>query len=118
MKAYMVLQDKKHPLFERRQYDIYYTLRVDASKILFNEDVVIPTLSPDETITIHWSDLPQPIHSKTQWVVQNKGLYCDTEKTKRGNLIVQFQIEARVLQQQNPSSSPPLPSQPPSRSKE
>ncbi len=108
--VYMVLQDKKHPLFERQEYDLHYTLQVDAAKIMFNQDVSIPVLSsasdsPEQqqqqpkTITIHWSDLPQPITEKTPWVIPNQGLYCDRQKTRRGNLVVHFQIEARVLQQ-------------------
>lgn len=85
-----VIRDKPHQHFKRDGSDVKYTAKVSLKEALMcNSIVKIPTLE-GETVSLAIKDIIKPTTIKR---VSHRGLPIPKEPNKRGDLIVQFDIQ-------------------------
>ncbi|CAF3929346.1 unnamed protein product [Adineta steineri] len=86
-----IIRDKPHPLFERSNSDIIYRVKLTLKQALLGTLIVIPfldsTKSPYQLRTYQEILTPQ-----TEKRFPNEGLPYPKDPTKRGDLIVKFDI--------------------------
>lgn len=85
-----IIKDKPHPHFKRDGSDIKYTAKISLKEALIGKSVVsVPTLDgPPVTLAI--KDIVKP---STQKRLSGRGLPLPKEPNKRGDLVVQFDIQ-------------------------
>lgn len=83
-----IIQDKPHKLFKREGADIIYTAKISLKEALTGVRISVPTLEGDE-IQVRLSDVVNP---KTTRRISGRGLPHPKDPTRRGDLIVHFDI--------------------------
>lgn len=83
-----IIQDKSHKLFKRDGADIIYTAKISLKEALCGTRLSIPTLEGNE-VPIRISDV---VNSKTVRRISGRGLPYPKDPSKRGDLIVHFDI--------------------------
>lgn len=84
-----LIKDKPHPQFKRDGADIRYTARISLREALCGCTISIPTLT-GERITHRISDVVKPTTTKR---IPGQGLPHSKEPSRRGDLIVSFDIK-------------------------
>lgn len=85
-----VIKDKPHPYFKRDGSDIKYTAKLTLKEALTcNSTIRVPTLDGDP-VTLALRDIVKPTTTKR---LTGRGLPLPKEPNKRGDLIVQFDIQ-------------------------
>ncbi|KAI1289952.1 DnaJ -like protein subfamily B member 4 [Halotydeus destructor] len=84
-----IIRDKPHPLFKRDGSDIKYAAKVTLKEALCGCTVTVPTLT-GEKIQLRISDIVKPTSVKR---IPNQGLPYTKEPSKRGDLVVNFDIK-------------------------
>lgn len=85
-----IIRDKPHPTFKREASDIRYTARITLKQALCGVTVRVPTLS-GEQITLNTTN--EVIKPNTVKRIQGKGLPFPKEPSRRGDLLVAFEIQ-------------------------
>ena len=94
-----IIRDKPHAHFKREGSDIKYTAKISLRQALCGTVVKVPTLS-GETLTI--STAGEVVKPHTVKRLQNRGLPFPKEPSRRGDLVVAFDI--RFPDQVSPST--------------
>ncbi|OTF78836.1 DnaJ molecular chaperone-like protein [Euroglyphus maynei] len=84
-----IIQDKPHKIFKRDGPDITYTAKVSLKDALTGCRVMVPTLDSEE-IPLRMNDVITP---QTIRRISGRGLPYPKEPSKRGDLIVKFDIQ-------------------------
>ncbi|XP_072395606.1 dnaJ protein homolog 1-like [Diabrotica undecimpunctata] len=84
-----VIRDKPHKIFKREDSNIRYTANISLKEALTGCSIMVPTLS-GEQINLQYSS--QVISPKTVKRLIGKGLPFPKEPSRRGDLIVSFDI--------------------------
>lgn len=85
-----IIKDKPHPYFKRDGSDIKYTAKINLKEALTGTGVVrVPTLD-GEPVTLAIKDIIKPSTVKR---ISGRGLPLIKEPNKRGDLLVQFDIQ-------------------------
>lgn len=84
-----VLKDKPHPVFKREGSDLMYTAKITLKQALCGCSVEVPTLM-GPTRTLNFTN--EVIKPSTIKRIQNAGLPLPKELTRRGDLLVTFDI--------------------------
>lgn len=84
-----IIRDKPHPLFKRDGADIKYTLKLSLKEALCGCTKEIPTLAADRIPLI----LTEVIKPTTQKRIHNIGLPFPKDPSRRGDLLVSFEIQ-------------------------
>lgn len=85
-----IIRDKMHPLFKREASDIRYTAKITLKQALCGVTVRVPTLN-GEHITLNTTN--EVIKPSTVKRIQGKGLPFPKEPSRRGDLLVAFDIQ-------------------------
>jgi DnaJ-class molecular chaperone len=83
-----IIRDKPHPLFTRDGSDIKYKAKVSLRQALLGTTVNVPTLSK-RTVAVQFTDVIKPTTIRR---IAGEGLPYPKEPTKRGDLIIEFDI--------------------------
>uniref|UniRef100_U5EYK6 Putative dnaj-like-1 protein n=1 Tax=Corethrella appendiculata TaxID=1370023 RepID=U5EYK6_9DIPT len=86
-----VIRDKPHAHFKREGSDIKYTAKISLRQALCGASVKVPTLGSSEMLTINMNN--EVIKPNTVKRLQGKGLPFPKEPSKRGDLLVAFDIK-------------------------
>ncbi|XP_018327059.1 dnaJ protein homolog 1 [Agrilus planipennis] len=85
-----IIRDKPHPLFKREGSDIKYTAKISLKQALCGCSIEVPTMS-GTTIPLHFTnEIVKPTTIKR---IQGYGLPLPKEPSRRGDLIVNFEIK-------------------------
>ncbi|KZC06517.1 PREDICTED: dnaJ protein homolog 1-like [Dufourea novaeangliae] len=85
-----IIRDKPHPLFRREGSDIRYTCKMSLKQALCGAVIEVPTLT-GETITLNLTrEIVKPNSVKR---IQGHGLPFPKEPSKKGDLLVSFDIK-------------------------
>lgn len=84
-----ILKDKPHPVFKREGSDLKYTAKVTLKQALCGCTVEVPTLSGVKKTLNFTNDVIKPNTIKR---IQNCGLPLPKEPSRRGDLLVSFDI--------------------------
>ncbi|KAB0801446.1 hypothetical protein PPYR_05800 [Photinus pyralis] len=84
-----IIRDKPHPHFKREGSDIRYTVKLTLKQALCGCSVTIPTMS-GESFPLHFTD--EIIKPNMVKRIQGHGLPLPKEPSRRGDLIVNFEI--------------------------
>lgn len=85
-----IIRDRSHPYFKREGSDIHYTVKVSLKQALCGFNVEVPTLS-GSNIGLHYgNDIVNPNTVKR---ISGQGLPYPKEPSRRGDLIVNFEIK-------------------------
>ncbi|XP_060515949.1 dnaJ protein homolog 1 [Cylas formicarius] len=85
-----IIRDKPHSLFKREGSDIRYTAKISLKQALCGCTVEVPTMS-GKTIPLHYTN--EVIKPNTVRRIQGYGLPLPKEPSRRGDLIVNFDIK-------------------------
>lgn len=85
-----IIRDKPHPTFKREGSDIRYTAKITLKQALCGVQVHVPTLS-GENVTLNTTN--EVIKPNTVKRIQGKGLPFPKEPSRRGDLLVAFEIQ-------------------------
>lgn len=86
-----IIKDKTHPLFKREGSDIKYTAKISLRDALTGVDIRVPTLAGEKIpLRIPPGDVVKPSTFKR---LSGHGLPHPKEPTRRGDLIVAFDIQ-------------------------
>lgn len=85
-----VIKDAPHKLFKRDGSNLIYTHKITLKEALLGFKTNIPTLDPDRTIPLPVSDIVNP---ETTRRIQGEGLPITKQVHRRGDLVVNFEIE-------------------------
>lgn len=85
-----IIRDKPHPLFKREGSDIRYTAKISLKQALCGCIVDIPTMLGDKISLDFMNDVIKPNTAKR---IQGHGLPLPKEPSKKGDLIVSFEIK-------------------------
>lgn len=85
-----IIRDKPHALFKREGSDIRYTAKISLKNALCGVVVKVPTLSGDK-ITLNTSG--EVIKPNTVKRIQGRGLPFPKEPSRRGDLLIAFEIK-------------------------
>ncbi|KAJ3622716.1 hypothetical protein MTP99_019001 [Tenebrio molitor] len=85
-----IIRDKPHPLFKREGSDIRYTAKISLKQALCGCTIEAPTMSSTK-IPLHYTS--EVIKPNTVRRIQGYGLPLPKEPTRRGDLIVNFDIK-------------------------
>lgn len=85
-----IIRDKPHPTFVREGSDIKYNARVTLKQALTGTSIQVPTLA-NEPVTLNFQN--EIIKPSTTRRLQGHGLPFPKEPSRRGNLIVTFDIK-------------------------
>lgn len=86
-----IIRDKPHPFFKREGSDIRYTAHIPLKKALCGCTVKVPTLVPGVEKTLDFRN--EVIKPNTVIRLQGLGLPLPKEPSRKGNLIVNFDIQ-------------------------
>lgn len=84
------IRDKPHPTFKREASDIRYTAKVTLRQALCGVTVRVPTLNGDP-LTLNTAN--EVIKPNTVKRIQGRGLPFPKEPSRRGDLLVAFEIQ-------------------------
>ncbi|VVC29925.1 DnaJ domain,DnaJ domain, conserved site,Chaperone DnaJ, C-terminal,HSP40/DnaJ peptide- [Cinara cedri] len=85
-----IIRDKPHPVFKREGNDIRYTTSISLKQALCGTEIVVPTLT-DKKIPLNLkSEVIKPTTVKR---LQGHGLPYPKEPSRRGDLLVSFDIK-------------------------
>lgn len=84
-----VLKDKPHPTFKRDGADLTYIVQVSLKEALCGTSINVPTLTPGVTIPLPINEIIRP---KMQKRIPGQGLPLSKQPTKRGDLIIEFDV--------------------------
>ncbi|KAK9718890.1 DnaJ C terminal domain [Popillia japonica] len=85
-----IIRDKPHPYFKREGSDIRYTAKLSLKEALCGTTVTVPTMSPETSLPLHFMN--EIITPNTVRRIQGQGLPLPKEPSRRGDLIVNFDI--------------------------
>lgn len=85
-----IIRDKPHAHFKREGSDIRYTAKVTLKEALCGTTVNVPTMVPDVSLPLHFVD--EIITPNTVKRIHGQGLPLPKEPSRRGDLIVNFDI--------------------------
>lgn len=85
-----IIRDKPHPTFKREGSDIRYSAKISLKQALCGTVVQVPTLSGD-SVTLNMSN--EVIKPTTVKRISGKGLPFPKEPSRRGDLVVGFDIK-------------------------
>jgi DnaJ-class molecular chaperone len=85
-----IIRDKPHPLFERSNSDLIYRIKLTLKQALLGTLIVIPFL--DSTKPPYQLRSNEILTPRTEKRFPNEGLPYPKDPTKRGDLIVKFDI--------------------------
>lgn len=83
-----IIKDKPHKHFKRDGVDVHYTAKVSLKKALCGGIVQVPTLD-GEDVTLRFTEVISP---STHRRISSRGLPHPKDPSKRGDLIVNFDI--------------------------
>jgi len=86
-----IIRDKQHPLFQREGSDIVYTAKMKLSDALCGCSVQVPTLLEGKSVSVSCQN--EVVKPKTVKRLQGYGLPYPKEPSKRGDLVVKFDIQ-------------------------
>ncbi|CAF1250438.1 unnamed protein product [Rotaria sordida] len=86
-----IIRDKPHPLFERSNSDIIYRVKLTLKQALLGTLIVIPFLDSTKS-TYQLRTYQEILTPQTEKRFPNEGLPYPKDPTKRGDLIVKFDI--------------------------
>lgn len=86
-----IIRDKPHPVFKRENADIRYSCKIGLRDALCGTSVEVPTLSSTSKIQLNLTN--RVIKPSTVERIQGKGLPFPKEPTRRGDLLVCFDIQ-------------------------
>ncbi|TRY74912.1 hypothetical protein TCAL_00519 [Tigriopus californicus] len=86
-----IIRDKPHPNFKREASDLKYSCKVTLKEALCGTNVEVPTLTANEKIPLDLSD--EILKPSTVKRIVGKGLPRPKEPTKRGDILVTFDIQ-------------------------
>lgn len=84
-----VIKDKPHPVYTRVGSDIKYKAKIGLREALIGTDLQVPTID-GRKIPIHLSSVTKPTTVKR---IQGEGLPLPKQPTRRGDLLVEFDIQ-------------------------
>lgn len=87
-----IIRDKPHPCFKREGSDIKYTSKITLRQALVGTVVKVPTLT-GETLSISTINGGEIIKPNTVKRLQGRGLPFPKEPSRRGDLLVAFDIQ-------------------------
>lgn len=85
-----IIRDKPHTLFKREGSDIRYTAKISLKQALCGSIINIPTLTGDKIPINLMNEIVKPTTVKR---IQGQGLPFPKEPTRKGDLIVSFDIK-------------------------
>lgn len=85
-----VVCDKPHPQFQRSGSDIKYRAKIGLREALLGSAVHVPTLS-GRTILLEMGD--SVVHPRMVRRIRGEGLPYPKQPTKRGDLVVEFEVQ-------------------------
>lgn len=85
-----IIKDKPHPHFRREGSDLKYTCRLTLKEALCGARVDVPTLSGSDRLVLSLTD--EVIKPATVKRIVGKGLPQSKDPTKRGDLLISFEI--------------------------
>lgn len=85
-----IIRDKPHPHFKREGSDIRFTARISLRQALCGTVIKVPTLA-GETLTI--STIGEVVKPNTVKRLQGRGLPFTKEPSRKGDLLVAFDIQ-------------------------
>ncbi|CAF3775360.1 unnamed protein product [Rotaria sp. Silwood1] len=86
-----IIRDKPHPTFERSNSDLIYHIKLTLKQALLGTSIVIPFLDPNK-IPYQYYSHQEIITPQTEKRFLNEGLPYPKDPTRRGDLIVKFDI--------------------------
>lgn len=86
-----IIRDKPHATFKREGSDLRYTCKITLKQALCGISVRVPTLTGTELNTLNTSN--EVIKPNTVKRIQGKGLPFPKEPSRRGDLLVSFDIK-------------------------
>ena len=86
-----IIRDKPHPIFERSNSDLIYRIRLTLKQALLGTLLVIPFLDSSKP-PYQLRAYKEVITPQTEKRFPNEGLPYPKDPTRRGNLIVKFDI--------------------------
>ncbi|KAF7491545.1 DnaJ -like protein subfamily B member 4 [Sarcoptes scabiei] len=95
-----IIQDKPHKIFKRDGADILYTHKITLKNALCGHQVRIPTLENDE-VALRINDVITPTTVRR---ISGRGLPYSKEPSKRGDLVVRFDIVFPTILSQDQKS--------------
>ena len=84
----LLLKEKPHPRFKRVKNDLYFTANISLAQALCGMTVTVPTLD-GRTLPIAVNEVVRPGMQKT---VPGEGMPLVADPSRRGNLIISFDI--------------------------
>lgn len=88
-----IIRDKPHPTFKREASDIRYTAKITLKQALCGVVVRVPTLSGTANDVLTLNTTNEIIKPNTTKRIQGKGLPFPKEPSRRGDLLVAFEIQ-------------------------
>ena len=85
-----IIRDKPHPTFKRDGSDIKYTAKISLKQALCGAQIQVPTLTGE---TVPLDTTREVIKPNTVKRLQGRGLPYPTEPSRRGDLLVNFDIK-------------------------
>jgi DnaJ-class molecular chaperone len=85
-----IIRDKPHPLFKREGSDIKYAAKISLKQALCGCSIEVPTMN-GPSIPIHFTN--EVVKPTTVRRLQGYGLPLPKEPSRRGDLIVNFDIK-------------------------
>ncbi|XP_063221600.1 dnaJ protein homolog 1-like [Bacillus rossius redtenbacheri] len=85
-----IIRDKAHPMFKREGSDLRYTARISLKQALCGTLIEVPTLSGEKIPLNLRHEVIKPTTVKR---IQGQGLPYPKEPSKRGDLLVSFDIK-------------------------
>nr|UTS59888.1 heat shock protein 20 [Monochamus alternatus] len=85
-----IIRDKPHPLFKREGSDIRYTAKISLKQALCGCTIEVPTMSGKKIPLYYTQEIIKP---NTVRRIQGYGLPLPKEPSRRGDLIVNFDIQ-------------------------
>jgi DnaJ-class molecular chaperone len=85
-----IIKDKPHSYFKRDGSDVKYTAKVSLKEALCGTTVKVPTLSGEQVALQFNGEVIKP---STQRRLQGRGLPYPKEPSRRGDLVINFDVK-------------------------
>ncbi|XP_022915199.1 dnaJ protein homolog 1 [Onthophagus taurus] len=85
-----IIRDKPHPHFKREGSDIRFTAKISLKEALCGCTIRVPTMIADKVIPLHFTN--EIVTPNTVRRLQGHGLPLPKESSRKGDLIVNFDI--------------------------